>query len=92
MSSISEDERALLGTVVTGTVRAVFRWGVIVDLGLSHDGFVDPLYIDDEHHYEPGRQVRAYLSTFDEKQQKFWLRPPGQTPVAERLRRMGHDV
>ncbi len=89
---ISEAERALLGTLVTGTVQAVFRWGVIVDLGLSHVGFIDPLYIDDGEHYEVGQQVRAHLSTFDEQQRKFWLRPPGQVSVAERLRRKGHDV
>jgi len=91
-AGISDAERALIGNLVTGTVQAVFRWGVIVDLGLSHVGFIDPLYIDDNDHYEVGQQVRSYLTTFDEQQRKFWLRPPNQVPVAERLTRKGHDV
>jgi ribosomal protein S1 len=91
-AGISEAERALIGTFVTGTVEAVFRWGVIVDLHLSHVGFIDPLYIDDDSRYEVGQSVRAYLTTFDEQQGKFWLRPPGQVPIADRLRRKGHDV
>jgi hypothetical protein len=65
---------------------------VFVDLGLSHVGFIDPLYLDDGDHYQIGQQVRAYLSTFDERRGEFWLRPPGQVPVDERLRRKGHDV
>lgn len=91
-AEISDAERALIGTLVTGTVEAVFRWGVIVDLGLSHVGFIDPLYVDEDSHYEVGQPVRAYLTTFDEQQAKFWLRPPGQMPVADRLRNKGHDV
>ncbi|WP_406270833.1 hypothetical protein OH799_29540 [Nocardia sp. NBC_00881] len=89
---ISEAEQVLLGTLVEGTVEAVFRWGVIVDLGLSHVGFIDPLYIDDSERHEAGQRVRLYLTTFDEQQQKFWLRPAGQVPIAERLREKGHDV
>jgi hypothetical protein len=88
-SAISEAEAALLGTLVEGTVVAVFRWGVIVDLKLSHVGLIDALYIDDDDRYEEGDQVRAYLSSFDERMGKFWLRPPGQVPVSERLRQKG---
>jgi hypothetical protein len=51
---VGEAERALVGTVVDGVVKAVFRWGVIVDLGLSRVGFIDPLYIDDGDRYEVG--------------------------------------
>lgn len=87
--TITGAERALLGTLVEGTVVAVFQWGVIVDLGLSHVGFIDPLYIDDCDHYEKGDRVSAFLSTFDERMERFWLRPPGQVPVSERLRQKG---
>lgn len=89
MAMITEGERALLGSLVDGRVVAVFNWGVVVDLQLSHVGFIDPLYIDDDDHYSVGDRVTAYLSTFDEKMEKFWLRPPGQVPVSERLRRKG---
>lgn len=86
---ISKDEAALLGTLVEGTVIAVFRWGVIVDLGLSCVGLIDVLYIDDHDSYEVGDVVSAYLSSFSEGMEKFWLRPPGQVPISERLRQKG---
>jgi ribosomal protein S1 len=82
---ITPEERALIGTLVTGTVEAVFRWGVIVNLGLTHPGYIDPLYIEDTDRYVVGQVVEAYLSSFNASQRKFWLRPPGQIPVAERL-------
>ncbi|MCC5476869.1 hypothetical protein [Streptomyces barringtoniae] len=89
---VSESEQALIGTLVDGTVEAVFRWGVIVDLGLSHVGFIDALYIDDEDHYAVGDRVSTYLTCFDARQNKFWLRPPGQIPVSERLREKGFEI
>ncbi len=91
-TGISEAERALIGTLVEGRVEAIFRWGIIVDLGLSRMGFIDPLYIDDGDHYEVGQQVRAYFTAVEDGQQKFRLRPPGQVPVTERLRRKGFDI
>lgn len=89
---VGEAERALIGTIVGGTVAAVFRWGVIVELGLSHVGFIDALYVDDNDHYGVGDKVSVYLTRFDARQNKFWLRPPGQTPVSERLRQKGFDA
>lgn len=86
---ISEEETALLGTLVDGTVVAVFRWGIIVDLKLSHVGLIDALYVDDDDHYEVGARVNGYLTHYDERMEKFWLRPPGQVPVSERLRQKG---
>ncbi|WP_018653728.1 hypothetical protein [Actinomadura flavalba] len=88
-AKITRKESALLGTLVEGTVLAVFRWGVIVDLNLSHVGLIDALYVDDGDVYEVGGLVTAYLTHFDEHMEKFWLRPPGQTPVSERLREKG---
>ncbi|MFF3511449.1 hypothetical protein [Streptomyces sp. NPDC002573] len=70
-----------------GRVEAVFRWGVIVDAGLSRVGLIDALYIDDEDHYEVGQSVSCYMDCFDEQKDKFILRPPHQVPLAERLRR-----
>jgi transcriptional accessory protein Tex/SPT6 len=69
-TEVSEAEMRLVGSIVEGEATAVFRWGVIVDLGLSRDGLIDVLYIDDDDNY-----------------QEFILRPPGQVPLAERLRR-----
>jgi ribosomal protein S1 len=89
---VSDVERALIGSLVEGTVAAVFRWGVVVELGLSHVGFIDALYVDDGDRYEVGDKVSAYLTRFDARQNKFWLRPPGQTPVSERLRKKGFDI
>ncbi|MFL6073302.1 MAG: hypothetical protein ACJ73S_07910 [Mycobacteriales bacterium] len=88
---IGDSEFALLGSLVEGSVLAVFRWGVIVDLGLSHVGLIDALYVDDDDNYQVGDRISAYLTHFDDRMEKFWLRPPGQIPVSERLRRRGYD-
>jgi hypothetical protein len=89
VTGISDEEKALLGTLVDGPVVAVLRWGVIVDLSLSHVGLIDALYVDDDDHYGAGDRVRAFLTHYDERMEKFWLRPPGQVPVSERLRQKG---
>ncbi|SNX59444.1 hypothetical protein SAMN06272735_3120 [Streptomyces sp. TLI_55] len=57
-----------------------------MDLGLPRDGLVDVLYIDDDN-YQVGDRVSCYLDCFDEMKNKFILRPSGQVPLAERLRR-----
>jgi ribosomal protein S1 len=85
---VPEAEMRLVGSVVEGEATAVFRWGVIVDLGLSRDGLIDVLYIDDDDNYQVGDRVSCYLDDFDEMKNKFILRPPGQVPLAERLRRL----
>ncbi|WP_327695660.1 S1 RNA-binding domain-containing protein [Streptomyces sp. NBC_00459] len=85
---MSETEMGLMGTLVEGEATAVFRWGVIVDLGLPWDGLIDVLYIEDDDNYQVGDRVSCYLDDFDEMKRKFILRPPGQVPVAERLRRI----
>ncbi|MFJ9785421.1 hypothetical protein ACIRSS_38015 [Amycolatopsis sp. NPDC101161] len=83
---MGDGELELLGTLTEGKVVDVFYWGVWLDLGLSHLGFIDALYIDDDDHYAVGDTVTGYLSSFDERSGKFWFRPPGQKPVEERLR------
>ncbi|WP_159049749.1 S1 RNA-binding domain-containing protein [Streptomyces sp. NRRL WC-3618] len=85
---MSEAEMGLMGTIVEGDVIAVFRWGVIVDLGLSYVGLIDVLYIEDDDNYQVGDRVSCYLDCFDKQKRKFILRPPGQVPLAERLRRL----
>ncbi|GAB7103410.1 hypothetical protein JCM4814A_17240 [Streptomyces phaeofaciens JCM 4814] len=85
---VPEAEMRLVGSVVEGEATAVFPWGVIVDLGLSRDGLIDVLYIDDDDNYEVGDRVSCCLDAFDEMKNKFILRPPGQVPLAERLRRL----
>ncbi|MFI1569001.1 hypothetical protein ACH4ZX_39345 [Streptomyces sp. NPDC020490] len=83
---VPEAEMRLVGSVVEGEATAVFPWGVIMDLGLSRDGLIDVLYIYDDN-YQVGDRVSCYLDAFDEMKNKFILRPPGQIPLAERLRR-----
>jgi ribosomal protein S1 len=83
----SAQEMSLVDQLIEGRVEAVFRWGVIVDVSLSRLGLIDALYIDDDDDYEVGQNVSCYLDSFDEQKDKFILRPPGQTPLAERLRR-----
>ena len=54
---VPEAEMRLVGSVVEGETTAVFPWGVIVDLGLSRDGLIDVLYIDDDDNYQVGDRV-----------------------------------
>lgn len=84
---ISEYEHGLIGKIIEGRVEAVFRWGVIVDLGLSRVGLIDALYIDDDDEYYAGQKVSGYMDCFDEKKNEFILRPPTQIPLADRLDR-----
>ncbi|MFJ4788825.1 hypothetical protein [Streptomyces sp. NPDC088794] len=84
---LSEAETGRMGTLVEGEAIAVFPWGVIVDLGLSWVGLIDVLYIDDDDNYQVGDRVSCYLECFDQQKRKFILRPPGQVPLVERLRR-----
>ncbi|WP_367322909.1 hypothetical protein [Streptomyces sp. HUAS ZL42] len=85
-AEVNEADLRLVGHLVEGEVVAVFRWGVIVDAGLSRVGLIDVLYIDDDDTYRPGDRVSCYLESFDEMKDKFILRPPGQVPLADRLR------
>lgn len=89
---IAEHERELIGEIVRGRVEAVFRWGVIVDLEMSHPGLIDALYIDNDDIYSAGDEVEAFLECFDEKKQEFILRPPHQQSLADRLRQKGFNV
>ena len=94
MSSSSSEpvETDRIGQLVSGKVLAAFRWGVILDVNLSRVGLIDALYIDDDDGYAVGATVEVYLDSFDEQKDKFIARPPGQIPLAERLRRKGFDV
>ncbi|MFF4258544.1 hypothetical protein ACFY1L_45895 [Streptomyces sp. NPDC001663] len=87
-AEVNEADLRLMGHLVEGEAVAVFRWGVIVDLGLSYVGLIDVLYIEDDDNYQVGDRVSCYLDAFDERKRKFILRPPGQVPLAERLRRI----
>jgi hypothetical protein len=81
-----------IGQLASGRVLAVFRWGVILELGLSRLGLIDALYIDDGDIYVNGQDVEVYLDSFDEQKDKFIARPPGQVPLFERLRKKGFDL
>ncbi|WP_327728408.1 S1 RNA-binding domain-containing protein [Streptomyces sp. NBC_00487] len=88
-SEVPEAYLLLVGSIVEGEAIAVFHWGVIVDLGLPYVGLIDVLYIEDDDNYQVGDRVSCYLDAFDEMKNKFILRPPGQVPLVERLRRAG---
>jgi predicted RNA-binding protein with RPS1 domain len=92
VGSLHPDEERLIGQLVEGVVEAVFRWGVIVELGLSRKGLIDALYIDDGDDYQVGDRVEATLTSLDENKDKILLLPKGQTPVADRLREIGFDL
>lgn len=83
-SGITAEEKELMGSHIEGTVLDVFRWGVFVDLGLSHVGFIDVAYIEDDV-YEVGQVVAGHLSSYNKTTRQFWLRPLGKTPMAEYL-------
>ena len=82
MTSPSSDrlESERIGQIALGRVVAVFRWGVILDLGLSRLGLIDALYIDDCDAYAEGRSVEVLLDSFDKRKYKFIAKPPRQTP------------
>ncbi|MFF8100883.1 hypothetical protein ACF07S_14095 [Streptomyces sp. NPDC016640] len=86
---LTEIEALLIGKTIEGEVEAVFRWGVIVNLGLSRVGLIDALYVDDGDNYQVGDRISGHLDSFDEQKDKFIFRPPGQIPLSERLRRAG---
>jgi hypothetical protein len=85
------EDRALIGTLMQGTVLRVFPWGIVVDLGLGRVGLIDVLYIDDDDEYAVGQAVSGYLTDINDKLEHR-LRPPHQTPVIDRLRAAGHDI
>jgi hypothetical protein len=73
-------------------VVAVFRWGVILDLGLPQVGLIDALYIDDGDTYSIGDRVLVVLDSYDEQKGKFIARPPDQLSLSERLKAKGFDI
>ena len=85
-------ELARIGAVVDGTVVAVFRWGIILDIGLSRVGLIDALYVDDGDRYAVGDTVKVILDDYDEQKDKFITRPPSQIPLADRLRARDSDI
>jgi ribosomal protein S1 len=91
MESGVAENQALIGTLMEGTVRTVFPWGIVVDLGESRVGLIDVLYVDDDDVYQVGQVVSGYLTDINDKHE-YRLRPPQQTPVIDRLRAAGHDI
>lgn len=78
--------QAMIGAEVHGIVVAMHRWGVQVDLSLPGKGFIDPLYIDDSDDYRVGQTVTAIVSSCQERNHVYRLRPLMQTPPTERYR------
>ena len=75
---------ARLGQFAAGTVTLVRPWGVYVDLGLQHAGYIDPMFVHDEL-YEVGDRVEAYIVDFRERSGVYELRPKGRTSLREQL-------
>lgn len=74
-----------IGRSAEGTVIAVFRWGIILEVGLSRVGLIDALYLDGSHEYVVGHVVTVIIDHFDEVKDKFLARPPSQIRIRDRL-------
>jgi ribosomal protein S1 len=91
-STPEDSRRSRVGLIVAGSVSLVRPWGVYVDVGLEHVGYIDPVNIRDAH-YEAGDRVEAYVVDFRERSRVYELRPKGsasppdggQQAVSERL-------
>jgi ribosomal protein S1 len=79
-----------MGALVVGTVAAVYRFGVLVDLGLDHMGFIDPIFIGDDV-YEEGDHIEAYVVGFRAENRQYELRPKGMMSLPEWLRQRSKD-
>jgi predicted RNA-binding protein with RPS1 domain len=73
-----------LGQFAAGTVSMVRPWGVYVDLGLEHAGYIDPMFVQDDL-YEVGDRVEAYILDFREQSRVYELRPKGKTSLRAQL-------
>ena len=80
----------LMGALVAGTVAAVYKFGVLVDLGLDYVGFIDPVFIGDDV-YEEGERVEAYVVGFRAENRQYELRPKGVISLPEWLRQRSAD-
>ncbi|WP_156753516.1 S1 domain-containing protein [Actinokineospora pegani] len=69
------------------TVTAVFPFGVYVDVTSGGKGFIDAVYVGDDH-YEVGQLVCGHLVHFDEDKGHHRVRPHGKVPMHEYLRRV----
>jgi ribosomal protein S1 len=78
--------------LVSGVIKRVERFGMLVDIESDHPGFVDPLYIDDSDSYDVGQEIMVYVMYLDEQKGQYILRPVGQTPLVDRLRAKGHKL
>lgn len=55
-------------------------WGVYVDLGLEHPGYIDPVHIGDDRN-EARDRVEAYIVDFRERTRVCELRPKDSSPL-----------
>ncbi|BDU09238.1 hypothetical protein [Nocardia cyriacigeorgica] len=85
-SGTENDPERFVDTAAEGVVVAVFSWGIVVDLGLPHPGFIDPLYIDDGDSYEAGDSVSGTILAYIPESRQFRLLPVGKVPVADRMK------
>ena len=68
--------RVSLGQELTGRVRRVDRWGLLLDLGLGVNGFMDRLYLgDDLDRYVPGAEIQVIVVQFAEHNRQIRVRP-----------------
>lgn len=76
--------QSLIGRVVVGTVEMVRTWGVYVNVGLDHLGYIDPANIQDDL-YDVGDNVEAYVVHFRGRDGVYELRPSSKVCLQERL-------
>lgn len=70
----AEHSPSPVGRRVTGKVEMVRQWGVYVNVGLDHLGYIDPVNIQDDL-YDVGDNVEAYVVGFRERNSVYELRP-----------------
>ncbi|WP_024799601.1 hypothetical protein [Nocardia sp. BMG51109] len=82
----AESERALIGTIVEGTVQGVhLPHCVYVDIGLSCPAYIDAFYLDDRQ-YAVGDRIEVRPIGFEPiRGGRFLLRPPHMTSAAEKF-------
>jgi predicted RNA-binding protein with RPS1 domain len=73
-----------IGRLVVGKVEMVRPWGVYVNVGLDHLGYIDPVNIQDDL-YDVGDNAEAHVVDFRERNSVYELRPKGELPLHDRL-------
>jgi hypothetical protein len=71
-----------VGEHVVGAVTLVQPWGVYVDVGLDHLGYIDPTNIQDDLYLTGGR-FEGHIVDFRERSKFYELEPTGRRSEAK---------